>query len=142
MNCIFPSIRHCKSHCFLFSGWNCAIPDVCLVRSKWRTSCTLSRDELLEKFFTFYSDIPVERFVFRTSDGSMQRRKHFFRKYTQLKLDKELHTRVHDDFGGFCLQDPFDPFKNLTKNMKRFNTRKCIEFVEWCKETEELLKWR
>ena len=130
---------------FIVSGWNCAVPK--LDDIQWKSTCSLSREQLLIEFFVFYGEIPLERVLLCCFTGNVEKRKgffkkskyrKFFKKYRNLKDSKalsDLHEKKNRDFSGFCLQDPFDLLKNLTKSQTRNESRQCAEFVQYCRET-------
>lgn len=107
----------------------------------------LTGEELLHKFFVFYSNISLSNYVLCTLTGLKLEKKHFLKYYDSLpeifkpfKLrimeDRALFRKVSSDFESFCVQDPFDHCHNLTKTI---NIRKFAVFVELCKQTAELL---
>lgn len=131
---------------FLFSGWNCAFPNIESII--WRSACAFTKEELLTKFFEFYSNFNLKNYVLCTLTGLKIEKKHFLYHYDSLpvtftqyrykvKTDGELYNRISYDFEGLCVQDPFDHSHNLTKTI---NSRKFLSLTEVCRETVAILK--
>ncbi len=127
-------------------GWNCSFPDSNSII--WRSASTLTREELLCKFFEFYSNASLRNYVLCTLTGIRVEKKHFLKFYENLppvfehykfrvKRDVILLKKIVDDFSGLCIQDPFDHCHNLTKTI---NYVKFHCFVKLCRSTANILE--
>ncbi|XP_065201731.1 uncharacterized protein LOC135832419 [Planococcus citri] len=127
-------------------GWNCAFPNAKNI--VWRSSCSLSKEELLLKFFQFYSQENLQNYALCTLTGIKMHKKYFlelfmtlpptFNEYKRkLRADGALYYKVIDDFDGLCIQDPFDHCHNLTKTI---GVRKFHSFINLCQQTAEIMK--
>lgn len=117
---------------------------------KWQTKNTTPVHELLYQFFVYYSDPDLKDYTLCTLTGRRINKVYFLHQYWQLpslfdqykfklNTDRELLERVHDDFRGLCIQDPFDLSHNLTKaiGIHKFNA-----FSNLCKRTAKVLEKR
>lgn len=128
-----------------FLDWNCAFPNLNNIR--WRSKCTLTKEQLLLKFFEFYSEEKLLNYVMCTLTGLKLPKKFFLESYDNLppsfnefKLrvrDRTVYWKVSDDFVGLCVQDPFDHCHNLTKTI---NVRKFNGFINLCQQTVQKMR--